>query len=89
MSDMDYVGWLSRLVLDNADSPNFAFGPLDQKRLASAVLSMLPVVKAAEAWSDADRAMEHGDDPMSGERFRVAWDRLNDALDTWRKASNP
>lgn len=40
--DLDYIEWLSRLV-------NFNSGPLDQKRLASALLAVLPVVRAADA----------------------------------------
>lgn len=51
--DLDYVEWLSKLVIGNADSPNFVFGPLDQKRLARAVLALLPVVRAAEEWRDS------------------------------------
>lgn len=55
-------------------------------RLARALLAVLPVVRAAEEWRDADYEMEHGTDPAAGDRFRQAWDNLNDAVDARRRA---
>jgi hypothetical protein len=48
MIDLNYVEWLSNAIIAADGSPNFNLGPLDQERLARALLAVLPVVRAAE-----------------------------------------
>jgi len=45
------------------------------------LLAIAAVVEAAKEWNRSDKAMEHGDDPAEGEKFRIAWDALNAAVD--------
>jgi hypothetical protein len=47
------VELIERRARDITDSPNFTLGPLDQARLARALLVVMPVVRASERWAQS------------------------------------
>lgn len=70
---LDYVEWLSHLIIENGDSPNFTLGPLDQKRLARALLAVMPVFRAVERHRLAIAGTPHPSD--SEVSIAVAYDQ--------------
>lgn len=58
-------------------------------RLSLAILAMLPVVRAAEAWSDSHQPWPHAEaKPLSPTEHPFRDERqLHDAIDTMRKAT--